>query len=502
MSNHTCIAIDLGVDETVLTAGSLRQGMLTMHEIYRFPTRVRKAEGSVRWDLPLLADEIIHGLSLHEGQIDSIAVTGWGADYGLVDSSGEIIGLPYCYRDPRTVGKMEELFRRIPAEVIFTYTGNQPRPVNTLYQLEAHRQKHGEELERTAFILFIPDLINHLLTGKAQTEFTIATTSQMLHRETGTWCMPLVDSVMLPSDKPHGDVPLKIKRSVRNRLLQPVMAGSVAGKLRPRLAERTGLGEVPVMVVASNRLASAVAALPAEGADWVFLVSGNRMSLGLETSAPVLTEELFRDNFTNEGSLGGGNLLFKEAAGWDLLDGCRRSWYPDGTLTNDSLVEMAEASVPFTSFIDTGHYSFLQYDKLDEAIRGFCLRTGQDIPQSHGQVVRVLLESLVMGLRRDLAELQKHTKRRIERLHFTGRGAGNPLFCQMVADGCGIHVTALAEVPVAAGNLLCQALAAGVLQSPEDIRTVMIHSMPVKNYQPAAVAGLEKAYCRYLSYIR
>lgn len=502
MSRYSFLAIDLDIETDRISLGILENGILILKEIHRFHNHTVKIQGEYHWDLQLIFAEVVHGLMLNNEKISSIAVTSWGADYGLLDAAGEIIGLPFSHRDARTVGMMEEVFKQIPAETIFQYTGLQPEPVNTLFQLFAHAKNKEAEMNRAFRLLFIPDLLNYYLTGKVQTEFTIASTSQMLHRETQTWCMPLVDLVWLPNNIPATRLSLKAKREARNRMPKEFKPCQIIGPLTPTIAARTGLNDIAVVAVGSHKTASAVAAIPAEGSDWAYIIADSITLIGVETMLPVMTIDAMGANFTNEGGVEGTNLFQKKLSGHSLVEDCRQEWYKHSTLPLDAIWQMSLEAPAFDSFIDPDHFSFIMSGSKPEAIRGFCMKTGQNIPTSHAQIIRIILESLAMKFRLTVDEIRKLTGRTIQRLHITGSGSDNEVLCQFIANACAIQVIAGPVQTTTIGNILCQARTFGYLKSLDDIRSVAVHSFKTKEYQPNQTHEWDKARIRFQSIIR
>jgi len=502
MSSHTFIAVDLNPESGHITSGTLEDGILTGKEIHHFQNRILKTKGSCYWDLPLIWAEVIHGLMMISDPAESIAVTSWGADYGLLDAQGEMIGLPYTFRDARTLGKMEEVFRHIPADIIYGYTGKQSQPVNTLFQLYAHKKQKKEDFDKARMLLFIPDILNYYFTGKIQTELTIASTSQMLHRETNTWCMPLVDLVWLPDDVSHKNTPLKVKREARNHMPQEINSGNIIGLLKTEHATKTGLGEIPVMAVGSHNFAAAVAAIPAEGEDWSFIKLDYKAHMGVETAGSIINEAALENDFTNEHGVEGTNLFYKTLMGTALLEDCRKVWSVREPLTMDALIEMSLQAEPLFAFIDPDHFSFFGQTEMPEAVRGFCNRTGQNIPQSDAQIVRIILDSLAMKYRMVLDQMRKAAHKTLNRIHVIGTGSRIDLLNQFIANSCGLQVVAGPEDTIPMGNILGQARALGYLDSLETLRSVVVHSFPTRIYHPEHANEWQKAHTRFLAIIR
>lgn len=501
MNNPSFLSIDLGTESGLISIGDLQNGILTLTKVYRFNHQPIKLDGGLHWDFSRIILEVKQGLSTVKVPIESLAVTGWSVDYVLLGVDGRVIGMPYSFRDSRSVGMMDEVFKQIPASTIFNYTGVQPFPSNTLFQLYAHKKNREEELQRAVKLLFIPDALNYFLTGEIFSEFTTATTSQMLHRETQTWCMPIVDLVMQPGEVSIERIPLKEKRANRSRMAQVVAPCTRIGILSREVELETGLKDLPVVAGASHDISSAIAAIPAEGEDWAFIILGETTIIGVETMSTIFSGDAMHDNFTNEGGIEGTNLFHKTLAGQALLNNCLHEWYFDSTLSFDRLAEIFEEAAPFTAFIDPDHFTFSRSLSVSETVRGFCLKSGQDIPQSRAQIIRILMESLVLNFRHAFENLKRLTGKNIRRIHVTGTYGENSSLCQLTANALGLQVVSVPTNTVTIGNLLCQAKAMGYLTSLEDIRSVVLHSFNTKTYHPDPnPQAWSKAFTRFNSF--
>lgn len=501
MSNPLFVSIDLGTEVCHISSGELGNGILKHQERYSFYNHILKIDGGYHWDFQRIYDEVLQGIRMVSGKIDALAVTAWGGDYGLLDEEGSIIGMPYSFRDARSVGMMDKVFKRVPASIMFNYTGVQPHPVNTLFQLFAHHLYKNDELKRAVKLLFLPDLVNYFLSGKVQTEFTIATTSQMLQRETQTWCMPLIDLVMLPQEILYERNLMKGKRAGHSRMAPLVEPCTRIGFLTPEAEMRSGHFNVPVISVGSHYIASSIAAIPAEGDDWAYMICGESTIIGVETTAPIITKTALEANFTNEGGVEGTNLFHQTVAGLGLLENCRKDWYSDSPITLDRLTEMYIEATPFDAFIDPDYYTFFSLASVSELVRSFCYKSGQNIPKTHAQIIRIIMESLAMNFRYLLDSLKRVTGKNVQRIHLTGKYSQIPIFCQFIANAIGIQVVSGPVDTISIGNLLCQARTLGFLNSLDDIRSVVLHSFETNVYQPDEDQHQwSKEYTRFLAF--
>jgi len=322
--------------------------------------------------------------SKHGGNVQSLAVDTWGVDFALLGEADVMLSNPFHYRDGRTRDMMDEVFKVISRENMFSLTGVQLMPINSLYQLMAWQRKQPSILKQARMLLMVPDLFNFFFTDSKSSEFTIATSSQMYSPSAGTWCEALLGALGLPS----GILP-NINRP-----------GTVLGGLSPAVEREIGGTPVMVISVGSHDTASAVAALPCEGNDYLFISSGTWSLVGVEVPQPVISEESKAFNFTNEGAVGGGFLLMKNVTGLWLIQECRRKWWRRGKgIEYEEMVALAEEADALKAFIDPDDPAFTDTADLPETIRSYCRKTGQYVPDTYGEIIRCILESLALKYR-------------------------------------------------------------------------------------------------------
>lgn len=468
------IAVDLGAESGRVIVGTVTAKRITVQEVHRFVNPQRRILGHLHWDLLYLFEEIKNGVraAVHEGftDVSSLGVDAWGVDFGLVGAQNEILGLPVAYRDVRTDGMMEEVFRKIPREELFAATGIQPMQINSLFQLYAAARSNARIFDSCRALLFIPDLMNLLLTGRCGSERTIASTSQMLDAKSGTWATAVMDRVGLPS-----------------RILPPLAEpGEVFGEILPEVADEMGLDRRTVVVaVGSHDTASAVAAVPVSGGDWAFLSSGTWSLVGQETDAAVISPNVDARGFTNEAGVGGKTLLLKNVMGMWLLQECRREWDKQGhRWTYEDLTRIAMSAPPLRSIINPDDPSFLHPESMTEAIRRFCRAAHQPVPETEAAIVRCIFESLALTYRHALHDIVQITGNAIALLHIVGGGSQNPLLNQWTADATGIPVLAGPMEATAYGNIIAQAIAQGTLRSWEEGRRLVTESCHPVWFEP------------------
>jgi rhamnulokinase len=481
------LAYDLGAESGRAFLGTLEGGRLGLEEVRRFENKIVESSGHSHWDVPHLFGEMKLALrecaSRAEGAPSSIGVDTWGADFGLLDANGDLLELPYCYRDPRTEGAMRGVFRRIPRERVYELTGTQVMPFNTLFQLYAQEHRDYQKIEAASDLLFMPDLFNYFFTGEMASEFSSAAASQLFNPRKNDWESELLEAV-------------GVRREIMQEVLTP---GTVIGPLRAEFRREVGLqAETPVLAVASHDTASAAAAVPAEGEGWAYISSGTWSLLGVETGEPLITPETMRLNFTNEGGVAGTFMLLKNIAGLWLLERCREDWdRGSGEWTCERLVELGRSAPPFSAFMDPNDERFTNPTSMPVAIALYCLETGQEIPDEPALLVRVVLEGLALKYREILEELRHVYRGPIDRIHIVGGGARNRLLCQYAANATGLPVIAGPYEATAIGNVMVQAESMGQVSGLEESRAIIRNSFELETYEPEDETLWDVAYAQF-----
>lgn len=476
-------AVDLGATSgrTILACYDDRR--VVMREMTRFKNPMIPMNGHLYWDLPALYHEVLQGLRMvaNEGiRLTSIGIDTWGCDVAFFSRDGRLASLPYCYRDGHTEGAMEKFFQRMPAEEVYGRTGIQFMPFNTLFQLDTLRRDGCEALEQADKVMFIPDALSYLLTGNAVTEYTVASTSQLLNPKQGALDDALLD--MLGMD--------------RARFGAMVNPGTVVGTLTPQVQEFTGLGAVPVVAVAGHDTASAVASVPAEDEHFAYLSCGTWSLLGIETPRPIISDDSFAYNFTNEGGLDGTTRFLKNICGLWLLERCRDDF--EGDCTVAELTELSKTS-DYEGLIHPDAPCFAHPVSMTRAIDAYCEQTGQEKPKGTADYCRCIFRSLALRYRQVLGLLQDLSPFSIERLHVIGGGSQNAVLMQAAADSTGLPVICGPIEGTALGNVLVQVRAAGNVPSLVDMRRIVANSVELVHYAPHHDVAWDAAYARFLA---
>lgn len=480
------LAFDYGASSGRAIAGMYDGCILKLEELHRFLNEPVMVNASLYWDILRLYHEMKQGIrkciKTKFGEISSIGIDTWGVDFGLLDAAGRLLGNPYHYRDANTEGMLKEAFKIIPSDKIYMKTGIQFMEFNTLFQLLSMKLRHVSILEKGETLLFIPDLLRYFLTGEKSTEYTIASTSQMLDAEKGIWVLDLIEQFGIPT----------------NILTSIIEAGTVAGKLSKRVAEELGIGRIPVIATAEHDTASAVVAVPATEGIYAFLSSGTWSLLGVELSSPVINEDSFQLNCTNEGGFGRKTRLLKNIMGLWIYQECKREWdYSKEAMSFEELEAGALKAMPFAALIDPDDANFMRPGHMTAKIHEYCLNTGQKPPETKPAIVRCILESLALKYRMTLDGLERVLGYRLPVLHIVGGGCKNTLLSQFTANAIGRPVITGPVEATATGNLISQLIATGEVRNLKEGRELVKRSFPVAEYTPFDTAAWDDAYDRF-----
>lgn len=474
------LAFDLGAESGRAILGTLESGRLTLEELHRFPNTPVRVHSSLYWDTPRLWQEVQQGLAIAGRErrltLDGIGVDTWGVDFGLLDANGALIENPRHYRDTRTNGMLEKVFKIIPREEVFAQTGIQFMQINSLYQLYAMRLTGSPALSSARTLLMTPDLFNYWLTGVAKSELTIASTSQCFNPRLGGWATELFDRLDLP----------------KTILAEIVCPGIRLGALLPVVAEAAGLDAISVYTTGCHDTASAVAAVPAEGDSWCYISSGTWSLMGVELDAQVIDARSLALNLTNEMGAAGKTRLLKNIAGLWLLQECRRAWALGGCeYSYETLAAMAASAPPFAAIIDPD--AFLEPGDMPQKICRYCQSHGQQPPDSAASIARTIFESLALRYRQVLESLETLLGRKLEIIHIVGGGSRNRLLNQFAADATGRTVVAGLSEATAMGNILIQAMGAGELAGLAEARKIVRSSAELETFTPREAADWNRA---------
>jgi len=474
MSKHPYhfFAFDLGATSGRSILGILQNGRVELKELTRFPNKIIRIRDKYYWDIFALYEALKAGLATAASQnirLDAIGIDTWGVDFVYLGEDGSLLSQPRSYRDPYTNGKPEEYFKLIPKKTVYDRTGIQIMNFNSLYQLYAAKCENFSPLQAAKDILFMPDALSYLLTGKKICEYTIASTSQLLNPKTKKMERELFEVM-----------------GISPSIVQPlVMPGTIIGNLSESVAKECGLPPIPVIAVAGHDTASAVAAVPAENENFAYLSSGTWSLMGIEVQKPIITDETCRLNFTNEGGVEGTTRFLKNITGMWLLEQCRKEWEAAGQkYTYSEIVELSGSVAGFQSVINPDHPSFANPESMTNAITAYCKRNSQKIPTNPAEFIRCIFDSLALKYKEVLNDLQKVAPFRIEKLHVIGGGSQNNLLNQLTADATGLPLVAGPSEATALGNVMMQAKGLGIVRSLKEIREIIRNSVSPQVFNP------------------
>ena len=479
------LAIDFGASSGRAIIGSFDGKKITLEEIHRFSNDPVSVNGTTYWDVLRLFHEIKQGLikAKSYGEISSIGIDTWGVDFGLIDKYGQLLENPIHYRDLRTKGMIEEADKSIPLRELYNMTGIQFMELNTIFQLLSLAKNRPHILERADKLLFMPDLFGYMLTGKKTTEYSIATTSQLVDINTKSWSSEIFEKLGIP----------------QSIMCDIVKSGTVLGELSDCVCEECGLDKIKVISVCGHDTQSAITAVPCPDKQFAFISSGTWSLFGTELAEPIVNDKAFEINVTNEGGYGESTGFLKNIIGLWLIQESRRQFARDGKQYSYADLEReALAAKPFACFIDPDAPEFVPHGNIPERIREYCRKTNQYVPETVGEIMRCIYESLAMKYRETFEKLCECTERDYEVIHVIGGGTKDTLLCQLTANACDRDVVAGPIEATVLVNIAVQLLASGDIKSIAEARQIIADSESVTKYAPQDADKWAEAYARYL----
>ncbi|WP_019639626.1 rhamnulokinase [Paenibacillus fonticola] len=478
MNNY--IAVDIGASSGRLVKGTLHNEQIELQEIHRFDNSFAEKGGHHYWDVDYLFAEIIKGLqqAKQEG-VDSctLGIDTWGVDYVLLDDDGKRIHDVYAYRDGRTAQAADQLHQAISRSAVYSKTGIQEQPFNTLYQLYVH---DSDQLSRAGQIVLVPDYLYYRLTGKIMNEMTNASTMQLLNLDTKEF-----DADLLAL--------LKLRRDQFARLAAP---GERLGMISPELQKRYDLPACELIVVPTHDTASAVVGVPAaQDKPWAYISSGTWSLLGVERSSPLNTPAAMEANYTNEWGAYGTFRFLKNIMGLWMIQEVRRE--AQNSHNYAELAALALEEEPFRHLVPCNDNRFLNPDSMIREIQNSCFETTGEAPQTIGQLARCIFDSLALTYRDSIHELQELTNETLEAIYIVGGGANNELLCKLTADIAGVEVMAGPAEATALGNIIVQMISMGEVPQLHDARRLVASSFKVKKFSPDPIQEQHEIFARW-----
>lgn len=471
--NKIYLAVDLGAGSGRVLAGEFDGNRIELHELNRFDNIGLQLPSGVHCNITLLYQNILEGLRIaadtYGDSVISIGIDTWGVDYGLFDKDGRLLGLPYNYRDSRTDGMMEKALEKASKKEIYEATGVEFLFFNSLYQLLSEVEDRSPALNSAEDMLFIPDMLGYWLTGNKTQERSFASTTQLYNPTKKDWDFNLIEKLGLP-------------KHLFKKISDP---GTVLGALSDKVAECSGLKGVNVITVAGHDTASAVAAVPSQAETPAYLSSGTWSLLGLELPEPVITEQSLADGFTNEIGVNNTVRFLKNICGLWLIQETKRHWRAGGEdVPYSKMASFATEAEPFRSLINPDDPRFIEAGRMPEKIQTFCHETGQPIPETKGEIIRCIYESLALRYAVVWQKLIQYTEHKPQTLHIVGGGCQDKLLNQFAANSIGVKVAACPVEATGLGNILVQMLANGEINNISEGRAIVLNSSLVETFEP------------------
>ncbi|UOQ49961.1 rhamnulokinase [Gracilibacillus caseinilyticus] len=482
-------AFDIGASNGRLMLSSFDGHKLYLEEIYRFANQPVHLTGHYYWNILYIFAEMKKAMqmSIQEGhrQIESMGIDTWGVDFGLLSDTGELLGNPYSYRNPLNERGMQEALQHISAKELFDITGVETATINTVFQLYTIKKYNPSLLENADTLLLTPNLLAYLFCGEKHNEFTISSTTQLLRAGETSWDKQILQRLLLPDD-----------------ILAPTTAPlMVAGQSLSVVNREIGMNPVKVIHTASHDTASAIASLPLEDQQSVFMSCGTWVLMGVPVDRPVINDDVMESGFTNEGTIEGKYRLQKNNMGMWLLQQCRVIWEREGMATDfNKENQLLEAAPAYRSFINPDDPRFFNPLNMVTEIQRYCEETAQPVPTSQGEIIRCILESLALKYGWLLQRLERLSGKELKRIHMGGGAIRNQTLCQLTANATGREIIAGPVEASAIGNAIGQWIALGEVKDLKEARQLVGESFPLQYYQPQEQIQWQEAYQRFVQY--
>lgn len=478
------VAVDLGAHSGRVAVGRFDGTRLSVEEVHRFPNVPVRVRGTLHWDVLRLYSDVLDGLraAARDATVDAVAVDSWGVDFGLIDRAGRLVQNPVHYRDSRRAAAVDGVYARVAPRELYERTGIQLLPINTIFELAAMAAESDPVLAAADRLLLIPDLFHYWLCGSRTTEFTNATTTQCFDARAGTWATDLLARL---------DIPAHLFPEVVDPATQ-------LGPVADEVGTATGAGGATVVAGATHDTGSAVLGTPLNGDRSAFLSVGTWSLVGVEASVPVVGEDAYRANVTNEGGVAGTFRVLRNVTGLWLLEECRRTWALAGRDRSvEELVALARSAPALRSLVDPNDPQFAAPGAMPARIVDYCERTGQPPPDEDGAIVRCIFESLALKHAESVDLLARLTGRPLDELHVVGGGANNELLCEWTAAAAERPVHAGPAEATLVGNLLAQAMALDEISSLDEARDIVRSSFSLTTYDPHSAGEWREARERF-----
>ena len=483
------LAFDFGASSGRAIVGVFDGNKIELREVHRFSNDPVKINGTFYWDVQRLFFEIKQGIlkAKEDGGFDSIGIDTWGVDFGLLRKDGTLVENPVHYRDARNDGMVEFAKKYMSHEEMYDITGIQFMDFNTIFQLLSLKENRPYILEEADKLLFMPDLLSYMLSGVKSTEYSIATTSQMVDLKTHDWSDKILDTFGIKKD-----------------LLTPIVpTGAVIGQLSDDICEELGVPKADIISVASHDTQSAITAAPCEYDDFAFISCGTWSLFGTEVKEPILNEASKKLNVTNEGGYDYTIAFLKNICGLWLIQESRRQWIREGKeYSYADLEKMALECEPFKCFIDPDAPEFAPMGNIPKRVQEYCEKTNQYVPQTVGEIMRCIYESLAMKYRYTFDGIKDCTGKNYDRIHVMGGGTKDKLLLNMTAQSCNVDVYGGPIEATALGNIAVQLMSSGAISDIKQARKIIADGENLKLYTPDNRDEWENAYNTFKEIIK
>ena len=460
------LAVDIGASSGRHILSHLENGKIILEEIYRFSNGMVEVDGEKVWDSQKLFEDILTGMKkcYELGKIPvSMGIDTWAVDFALLDKEDHLIGKTVGYRDGRTKGMDQEVYKVISQDELYERTGIQKQIFNTIYQLMAVKMKKPQELVDAKTMLLIPDYFNFLLTGRKVTEYTNASTTQLLHPETKEWDFELIDMLGFP----------------RDIFTQIKLPGAIVGELTEEIQKKVGFC-CKVVLPATHDTGSAVVAVPSNEEDVLYISSGTWSLMGTELKEAICTKESMEKNLTNEGGYDYRFRYLKNIMGMWMINSAKKEIADD--MSYADICAMASKTT-ITSIVPANDDRFLAPKNMTEEVKAACRESGQQVPEGIAEVAAVIYHSLAKCYADTMNEIEEITGKNYDCIHIVGGGSNAVYLNELTAKACGKTVYTGPTEATAVGNVAAQMIAAGELADLKSARECIFHSFKINKYE-------------------
>lgn len=478
------LAFDFGASGGRAMCGTFDGKTIQIEELHRFSNDPVIVNGTMYWDVLRLFFEIKQGLLKAKkcGKISSIGIDTWGVDFGLLDAEGKLVENPVHYRDQRTAGMLDKSFEKIDKNKFYKITGNQFMEINTAFQLLSLKENRPDVMARADKMLLMPDLFNYFLTDEKKAEYSIASTTQLLDAVKGEWSEEVIEKLELP----------------KHIFPEIVPCGTKVGTLSDAICDELGMDKIDVMAAAGHDTQDALVSVPSKEEDFIFLSCGTWSLLGTELAKPLINDKSVHYNITNEGGCEKKASFLKNIIGLWCIQESRRQWMREGEeIGFGELEQLAAQAAPLQCFINPDAPEFVPAGNVPERIRSFCRHTGQKVPETKGEIVRCINESLALKYRYAMEEIIECTGKEYSTIYIVGGGTQSALLCQFTANACKKKVSAGPVEATVLGNIALQLIASGDITTLKEARQIIAQSQDIKYYEPANTVKWEEAYEKF-----